>query len=202
MDSPTLSISEGNPAGNPSGRRSGSPTVAIQTHGCKLNQADSNQLARQFIQAGYRLVDSMAKADVYVLNTCTVTATADAKARQALRAARRRNPQAFIVATGCYSQRAADELNRMAAVSLVVPNTRKDDLVNLVSSTIPTISPTTAPVQVNPDLNQNLLQFGGIRAGANAISSAGRVRATIKIQEGCDQVCAYCIVPKVRGPRC
>ena len=199
MVSPTLSISEGNPAGNPSGRRSGSPTVAIQTHGCKLNQADSNQLARQFIQAGYQLVDSMAKADVYVLNTCTVTATADAKARQALRAARRRNSQAVIVATGCYSQRAADELNRMAAVSLVVPNTRKDDLVNLVSSTIPTISPTTAPVQVNPDLNQNLLQFGGISAGANAISSAGRVRATIKIQEGCDQVCAYCIVPKVRG---
>ncbi len=207
MDSPTFSIPDGNPAGNPSGRRSGSPTVAIQTHGCKLNQADSNQLARQFIQAGYRLVDSMAKADVYVLNTCTVTATADAKARQALRAARRRNPQAFIVATGCYSQRAADELNRMAAVSLVVPNTQKDDLVNLVSSTLstisstisPAISPATAPVQANPDLNQNLLPFGGIRPGTNAISSAGRVRATIKIQEGCDQVCAYCIVPKVRG---
>ena len=211
MHSPTLSIPDGNPAGNPSGRRSSSPTVAIQTHGCKLNQADSNQLARQFIQAGYRLVDSTAKADVYVLNTCTVTATADAKARQALRAARRRNSQAVIVATGCYSQRAADELNRMAAVSLVVPNTQKDDLVNLVSSTLPTISPTispaisptisqaTAPVQADPDLNRNSLQFGGIRAGANAISSAGRVRATIKIQEGCDQVCAYCIVPKVRG---
>ena len=187
MESPTISSPSVNPSSN--------PTVAIQTHGCKLNQADSNQLARQFIQAGYRLVDSVAQADVYVLNTCTVTATADAKARQALRAARRRNPRTVIVATGCYSQRAADELNRMSAVSLVVPNTQKDDLINLVAS----ISPTIAPLPAKADFNESFLQIKGIRAAANAIPSAGRVRATIKIQEGCNQVCAYCIVPRVRG---
>lgn len=102
-------------------------TVAIHTHGCKLNQADSNALAQRFIEAGYQLVDSIAEANIFVLNTCTVTATADAKARQALRTARRINPQALIVATGCYSQRAADELTRLEAVSLVVTNTEKDN---------------------------------------------------------------------------
>ena len=94
-------------------------TVAIDTHGCKLNQADSSLLARRFVEAGYRIVNSVADADVYVLNTCTVTATADSKARQALRAARRINPRAFIIATGCYSQRAADELTALRTSRVV-----------------------------------------------------------------------------------
>ena len=83
-------------------------TVAIETHGCKLNQADSAVLARQFNRAGYQLVDSKVDADIIVVNTCTVTSTADSKARQALRAARRANPEAIVVAAGCYPQRAAD----------------------------------------------------------------------------------------------
>ena len=105
------------------------PTVAIHTHGCKLNQADSQSLARQFREAGYRLVEPSAPADVIVLNTCTVTATADAKARQFLRAARRRNPDAVVVATGCYAQRAPGDLERLEAVSLVLGNTSKTQLV-------------------------------------------------------------------------
>ena len=84
--------------------------VAIHTHGCKLNQADSQELARQFQEAGYRLAAPHAPADIIILNTCTVTANADAKARQYLRAARRRNPNALIIATGCYAQRAPSEL--------------------------------------------------------------------------------------------
>ena len=104
--------------------------VLIRTHGCKLNQADSDAIARQFIEAGYRLVNSVSDADIFVLNTCTVTANADAKARQALRAARRSNPTAIIVAAGCYPQRAAPELHGLDAVSLVVDNTQKDELVS------------------------------------------------------------------------
>ena len=111
-------------------------TVAIHTHGCKLNQADSSRLARQFTDAGYRVVPDGSPADVYVLNTCTVTAVADAKARQALRSARRRNPDAVIVATGCYPQRASEELESMDAVSLVVGNTAKDSLVSLVTAAL------------------------------------------------------------------
>ena len=103
--------------------------VLIRTHGCKLNQADSDAIARQFIEAGYRLVNSVSETDIFVLNTCTVTANADAKARQALRAARRANPTAIIVAAGCYPQRAAQDLHDLDAVSLVVDNTQKDELV-------------------------------------------------------------------------
>lgn len=167
------------------------PSVAIHTHGCKLNQADSSQLARQFLAAGYHLVDSPADADVFVLNTCTITATADAKARQALRAARRKNPNAIIVAAGCYSQRAAQELSQMDAVSLVVQNTEKHDLVSLVSamghSSHQAASDRNIPVRQTPDQRASISR------------NIGRLRAMIKIQEGCNQVCAYCIVPKVRG---
>ena len=178
-------------------------SVAIDTHGCKLNQADSNLLARQFAEAGYRLVDSVAEADVYVLNTCTVTATADAKARQALNSARRINPRAFIVAAGCYPQRAAAELTRLEAVSLVVPNTDKAALVSLVSSARAKLAsslpmpegashpPAQAPGRKEPPAGTAVLPV--------AVAGVGRSRAMLKIQEGCNQVCAYCIVPRVRG---
>ena len=174
-------------------------TVAIHTHGCKLNQADSELLGRCFAEAGYRVVDWTAGADVLVLNTCTVTATADAKARQALRAARRANGEAVIVATGCYAQRAADQLARLDGVSLVVGNSQKDQLVASVSAVLaeraeeinvlPAGSAKPAPVR---DLEVQSRQ-------PSQLSTIGRSRSMIKIQEGCDQVCAYCIVPKVRG---
>jgi threonylcarbamoyladenosine tRNA methylthiotransferase MtaB len=167
------------------------PSVAIHTHGCKLNQADSGRLARQFRAAGYRLVDSARDADVFVLNTCTITAAADAKARQALRAARRTNPRAIIVATGCYSQRAGLELNQLDAVSLVVGNTEKDDLLARVAAigqeTRRTEGGIGVPVWEAP------------KADTLAGRPVARLRAMIKIQEGCNQVCAYCIVPRVRG---
>ena len=164
-------------------------TVAIETHGCKLNQADSAALARQFAQAGYRLVDTNADADIVIVNTCTVTATADAKARQALRAARRANPGALVVAAGCYPQRAAEELRRMPEVSLVVGNREKPELAGMAINELvrrkgeDTLSPLPSPV-------------GGEGGSAGILR---RSRAMVKIQEGCDQVCAYCIVPKVRG---
>ncbi len=162
-------------------------TVAIETHGCKLNQADSALLARQFVQAGYRLVERKRDADIIVVNTCTVTATADSKARQALRAARRANPDAVVVAAGCYPQRAADELRRMAEVSLVVGNREKPELATLAIAERDRLggdrSPSPQPSPIKGE-------------GAGILR---RSRVMVKIQEGCDQVCAYCIVPKVRG---
>ena len=159
------------------------PSVAIHTHGCKLNQADSQSLARQFLDAGYRLAESPSNADVIVLNSCTVTATADAKARQFLRAAKRRNPQAVVVATGCYAQRAPAELESLEAVSLVLGNTSKSALVEASHRALR--GAVTAP-EASATLR------GGRSTGL-------RTRAMVKIQEGCDQVCAYCIVPRVRG---
>ena len=172
--------------------------VLIRTHGCKLNQADSDAIARQFNEAGYRLVNSVSEADVFVLNTCTVTANADAKARQALRAARRANPTAIIVATGCYPQRAVQELQQLDAVSLVVNNTQKDGLVSQVMELHRRVclSPplvNSNPVAPCPDVGENPNGLPPVAIGT------GRSRAMIKIQEGCDQVCAYCIVPRVRG---
>ncbi len=110
--------------------------MAIHTHGCKLNQSDSQELARQFEAAGYRVVGAPGAADVVVLNTCTVTATADAKARQFLRKVDRANPGAALVATGCYAQRDPEALSAIQGVSLVVNNTRKPELVDAVTALV------------------------------------------------------------------
>ena len=157
-----------------------SPKVAIHTHGCKLNQADSQVLARQFQEAGFTVVRSATQADVVILNSCTVTANSDSKARQYLRRARRANPDALVVATGCYAQRAKDELSAMEEVSLVLDNRQKDTLVSTVAAKL------------------NVVADSSIQ-NAPVAAPVGRSRAMVKIQEGCDQVCAYCIVPKVRG---
>ena len=168
-------------------------TVAIQTHGCKLNQADSEVLARSFASAGYQVVGSTNGADVIVVNSCTVTAAADAKARQALRAARRAAPDSLVVATGCYAQRAAGDLDGMDGVSLVVGNTEKSGLVEQVSQALAARKP-GAP------LLRAASNIAGHRGDVAELRPArGRNRSMVKIQEGCNQVCAYCIVPKVRG---
>ena len=160
-------------------------SVFIETHGCKLNQADTQALARQFAGAGYGVAPERGDADIYILNTCTVTHVADRKARQAVRAVRRRNPSAFIVATGCYAQRAAADLRAMPEIDLVAGNDDKPALARLVSAEYAGGQTPTA------------CAVGDDEALAPALKL--RSRAMIKIQEGCDQVCAYCIVPKVRG---
>ena len=159
------------------------PSVAIETHGCKLNQADSGLLASQFLEAGYRLVSTEEPADVYVLNSCTVTHVADRKARHAIRSARRRNPDATIVATGCYAQRSPQDLRTLDEVDLVAGNVDKPALVRQIADWR---GEAPVPCAVGFD----------VHAFSPRVL---RTRAMVKIQEGCDQVCAYCIVPKVRG---
>ena len=161
------------------------PTVEIETHGCKLNTADSQQLAAEFLRAGFavRDRDDAATPDVFILNSCTVTHVADKKARQSISAAKRRYPNALTVMTGCYPERAAEEMAGLHSVDLVLGNARKPELVESVSRRL--------SVDLTPCAD-----------GRDVIPPAallGRTRASVKIQEGCDQVCAYCIVPKVRG---
>ena len=158
-------------------------TVAVETHGCKLNQADSETLARGFQDAGYRLVSAHQSADVYVVNTCTVTHVADSKARQALRSAHRRNPDATVVATGCYAQRDPAALAALQGVDLVLGNGEKRGLVERVRQARGDLAEPAEYVATD-----ELLPY-----------QPARSRAMVKIQEGCNQVCAYCIVPKVRG---
>ncbi len=159
------------------------PTAAIETHGCKLNQADSTALAADLIRQGFHVVAPGEPADVYVVNTCTVTHVADRKARQALRSARRRNPKATVVATGCYAERDPNALEALAEVDLVIGNRGKLDLVRKVAG--------WRRAHATPCAE-------GTDEGTASAGSL-RTRLMVKIQEGCDQVCAYCIVPRVRG---
>ncbi|MFC2020200.1 tRNA (N(6)-L-threonylcarbamoyladenosine(37)-C(2))-methylthiotransferase MtaB [Chloroflexota bacterium] len=156
--------------------------IAFDTLGCKLNQAETDSLARQFAKAGHRLVNSVEEADIYILNSCTVTHIADAKSRHLLRLAHRRNAGALLVATGCYAQRVPQELTRIDGVSLVAGNTDKQNLLCLLEKS-----------GCLGDLNSVQQDY---ITGDEPVT---RTRAFIKIQVGCNNFCSYCIVPLVRG---
>jgi threonylcarbamoyladenosine tRNA methylthiotransferase MtaB len=150
--------------------------VAFYTLGCKLNQAETESLVGQFSQSGFQLVSPNDVADIYIANTCTVTHIADRKSRHWLRLARRRNPHALIIATGCYAQRSRPELATLA--DLVVDNTEKQHLLAVTQSL-------RGPAESEAKQSQIL-------------AATVRTRSLIKIQDGCHSPCTYCIVPRVR----
>ena len=154
--------------------------VAFYTLGCKLNQAETESLANRFSKAGFQLVSPSDGADIYIANTCTVTHIADRKSRHWLRLARRINPRALIIATGCYAQRSHQELAQLA--DLVVDNKEKEHLLALTKTLY--------------------LERRGPGEGeakqSQVPASTVRTRSLIKIQDGCHSPCTYCIVPKVR----
>jgi len=154
--------------------------VAFYTLGCKLNQAETESLVGQFSQSGFQIVSPHDAADIYIANTCTVTHIADRKSRHWLRLARRRNPQALIIATGCYAQRSRHELAQLA--DFVVDNKEKEHLLALIQ----TLS----------------FEDRGLGEGeakqSQMLAATVRTRSLIKIQDGCHGPCTYCIVPKVR----
>ncbi len=165
--------------------------VALETLGCKLNLADTELLAEGFVRAGFRIVPTDEPADVYVLNTCSVTHVADRKARRQLRATRRSNPDMYLVATGCYAQRAPGDLTVMPEVDLVLGNIDKEQLVAMVVEGVqqrqPVLSLPALPMISDDDLL--------LRSSVDA----SQVRTFLKIQEGCNDYCSYCIIPKTRG---
>ncbi|MBG7617558.1 MAG: tRNA (N(6)-L-threonylcarbamoyladenosine(37)-C(2))-methylthiotransferase MtaB, partial [Chloroflexi bacterium] len=150
--------------------------VALDTLGCKLNQAETEILAGELTAAGFTIVYGREAADIYVLNTCSVTAEADRKARQLLRAAKRRNPKTFVVAVGCYGQWNREALLKVAGVDMVLGSTDKFSLPQLL-------------VERHPKEATFLV---------SSKSKALRSRSFVKIQDGCDAFCAYCIVPYLR----
>ncbi len=160
------------------------PSFRIETHGCKLNMADSQVLAGQFMARGFRAGLDDEEPSVYVVNSCTVTAVADKKARQAISSARRKYPEAVVVAAGCYPERDRAALDVLESVDLVYGNSDKGEIVDVVSGIFGLQTGESADRGMN---------------SVDAARSVGRSRAAVKIQEGCDQVCAYCIVPRVRG---
>jgi len=154
--------------------------VAFYTLGCKLNQAETESLANSFSQAGFQLVSPGDDADTYIANTCTVTHIADRKSRHWLRLARRRNPRALIIATGCYAQRNCQELAQLA--DYVVDNKEKEHLLAFTQ----TLSLEGRGLGENETKQSQML------------ADTVRTRSLIKIQDGCHSPCTYCIVPKVR----
>lgn len=151
--------------------------VTFQTLGCKLNQAETELLASQFAEAGFGIA-SDASADVCILNTCTVTHIADRKSRHLLRLLRKQNPAALIVVTGCYAERAPQDLSEIG-VDLVIGNEQKMDIPELVMKSLATRLACSAK--------------------EHDVASVFRARSFVKIQDGCNDFCAYCIVPLVRG---
>ncbi len=157
-------------------RSSSPPVVATLTLGCKLNQAETQQAARELQRHGCVTIDRPSRADAFLINTCTITHVADRKARRLVRLAHKLSPRAPVVVTGCYAERDAAALAKLGNIE-VLPNSRKQDAASTLLSALDGAEP----------------------ASGNFTTSVDRTRAFIKIQEGCDDVCAFCIVPYVRG---
>lgn len=165
------------------------PRIAFKTLGCRLNQFESDALARLARESDYQVVDFHHKADVYIINSCSITHEADADTRQQIRKARRQAPHAKIVVTGCYATAAPEELAAIPDVNLVVGNGEKERIFSLLNRYEPSQSYVSSV---------NLLR----RVYASRLKPStdlNRSRAYLKIQDGCNYRCSFCIVPQVRG---
>jgi threonylcarbamoyladenosine tRNA methylthiotransferase MtaB len=175
------------------------PTVAFHTLGCKVNFYDTEAIWRRFQAAGYEQVPFEDNADVYVINTCTVTNTGDKKSRQMIRRAVRTNPDAVVAVTGCYAQMAPDEIAAINGVDLVVGNDRKTKIVDLVED----IWQEQNPQWGDGSLRQTR-EVGNILKARDFEEMdvpyfEDRTRANLKIQDGCNNFCTFCIIPYARG---
>lgn len=163
--------------------------VGLSTLGCKVNQCDTAALARDLQSANFELVPFNAFADVYIINTCSVTAFADFQARQLIRRALRANPHARIIVTGCYAQTQSAALAGINGVTFVVGNDQKQRIAELIASS----APDSPAVMVGDIFRERQI------LAAPATKLSGRTRAFFKIQDGCNAFCSYCIVPFARG---
>lgn len=166
------------------------PAVSFHTLGCKTNQLETSALADQFRARGWRITPFDEPADVAVINTCTVTERADADSRRAIRRARLANPKARVVVTGCYAQVAAEAVSRLPGVDYVIGNNDKHHLLTILD---------TLPRSDTPVVRVGEIDKSRIMAGATACD-VDRTRASLKIQDGCDYKCTYCIIWQARGP--
>jgi len=172
--------------------------VAFHTLGCKVNHYETEAIKEAFVSRGAEIAGEDEYADVYIINTCTVTNIADRKSRQFIRRAKRLNPDAVIAVTGCYAQVAADEIAEMPEVDLIIGNGRKSEICGLVMQKLQDgrVTEKQADVLVLPREELNFYEdMGRIEAGSD-----GMTRAYIKIQDGCDRFCSYCLIPYARGP--
>jgi threonylcarbamoyladenosine tRNA methylthiotransferase MtaB len=199
-------------------------TFFIEQFGCRATQADAAAIERQLVERGYEVSRDARRADVVVVNTCTVTAAADLQARQAIRAIHRENPAARVIVTGCYAQRAPEEIAALEGVSWVVGNSHKPEIPRLVQEVRPHggiggLEPATAATSLGgfvplstisgdtlyaaagraPILTGDIREHSELLVAPVEGGEAGHTRAVLKIQDGCDRRCSYCVIPQVRG---
>ena len=167
--------------------------IAFYTLGCKVNQSDTASMEKLFRDAGFQIVDFEEPADICLINTCVVTNMGQSKSRKIIHRAARRDPKPLIVVTGCYPQTSPDEVVHIDGVDLIIGNQDRSKVVELVRERLGE-SPDEAPINAVHDL-----PVGREFEELDAAVDASRNRAFLKIQEGCDQYCAYCIIPYARG---
>ena len=164
--------------------------VAFITLGCKTNQYESNAMAQKFIDADYKICKIQDNPDIIVVNTCTVTNIADRKSRQAIRDAKKNNPKAIVIASGCYVQVSKEKIKEFKEIDLCIGNSEKKDIVQIVENYIKDNEKFAQIFDVNQEKEYSEL---GI------IAFSEKTRATIKIQDGCNNFCTYCLIPYARG---
>ena len=197
--------------------------VAFHTLGCKVNQYESEAMARMFRERGWEVVGEEEFADVYVVNTCTVTAIADRKSRQYIRRMKKVNPDSIVAATGCYSQISPEEVGKIKGVDIVTGTNEKHTLIDYVEEALAKRQAETdgageTGAEVNGQASRQKSGKGNKQAAAPmtvvrpyeelgefedlglVTSTESRTRAYIKVQEGCNRFCAYCVIPYARGP--
>lgn len=163
--------------------------VAFCTLGCKVNQYETNAMEQKFIQAGYQIKNFNEKADIYIINTCTVTNMSDKKSRQMIRKAKQLNKDAIVVAVGCYVQTAKEELENIKELDLILGNNEKKDIVQYVEKYQSGIK----QIKYNDVLHQDEYDEYGF------VTHIEQTRAIVKVQDGCDRFCSYCAIPYARG---
>lgn len=168
---------------------SGGRSVAFFTLGCKLNYSETSSISREFKNAGYKIVSSSSVADVYVINTCSVTEHADKKCRQSIRKLQKQNPKAIIVVTGCYAQLKPHEILDIEGVDIVIGANEKVNLFEIAN-------------EISRKLDKGVAYCGSSESITNtfaAYSAGERTRSFLKVQDGCNYNCSYCTIPLARG---
>ena len=204
-------------------------TVAFCTLGCKVNQYETNAMIQEFMKNGYTIAEFDEKADVYIVNTCTVTNMADRKSRQMLRRVKELNPDAILVAVGCYAQVAKDELEKIPEIDLILGTNQKKNIYALVDEMLNERNSNLAQYKIykkdskeekdvlNKKNNQEVNAHTENHTTTNKkidvtdvlhceeyvdfgeVTFTEKTRAVIKVQDGCDRFCSYCIIPFARG---
>ena len=165
--------------------------ISFYTLGCKVNQYETNAMMQKFQEAGYKIVDINENiSDVCVINTCTVTNMSDRKSRQMLRKIKEKNHNAIIIATGCYAQVAKKQLEEMPEVDIILGNDEKNDIVYYLEKYVKNQQPIIEVQDINEQ--KEFIDMG-------QITYTEKTRAVIKVQDGCNQFCSYCLIPYARG---